>query len=314
MISWKDDRLKCLNVIATNRSKFKVFLKTKNEEAMLSDWIDWHSAICGASALFIFDNLSDNKKTLDIYRDYPELNVISFDGFHNDLHRPSRVTGLYESIYSCTDHFIFLDTDERLTWLRNDLSGFVRGSEIYPVIAEKVKIAHPTIWIENVVGKYDEFIFDKNLDHFKSGLRLGKPIISSHAPISEMMNHNFQLNPESFLHIKNFPFVVLHLKNLDIGQRIRSNIHKLIAYNAFKCMNISSRPSVEEILNLNAFDFPAGNKRNWIMEIQKLASVVEANSIAGSVALSKWRFTVVKDGDLCFGSRDLEVYFKTSLS
>jgi hypothetical protein len=62
--------------------------------------------------------------------------------------------------------------------------------------------------------------------------------------------------------------------NFDAMQRINANIRKLVAYNSFKKNIFHDRsPTLVDILNMDPSDFPQGNKRNWINEIQKISNV-----------------------------------------
>jgi hypothetical protein len=314
MLNWNLQRDKCLEIIKNNKSKFKIFLKIKNETKMLSDWIKWHSDICGERSLFIFDNLSVNNETFEIYKRHPDLNVFSYTGFHNDLHRPSCVEGLYETIRESTNNYIFLDSDERLACLQDNYSGLVSKKMILEIVSQDGYITHPTVWIDNFTGMDNIFILDKNLDHFKTGLKLGKPLINSKEPLSQMMNHNFQLEGGIINKVKNYRFIVFHLKNFDAMQRINTNINKLIAYNAFKDIFTGSIPTLVDILKMDPYVFPIGNKRNWIMEIQKAALRIDAKECMHDKLLGEWRFQINLNDNLTFGSLELGKYFKDSFS
>lgn len=313
MLSWNYNNAECLKIIKSNKSKFKILLKTKNEGAMLSNWIEWHASICSDTSIFIFDNLSTNEETLRIYDKYRNINIFSFNGFHNDLHRPACVPGLYESIRESTRNFIFLDTDERLACLNEDCSSLASNNTIAGKISEMGSTTLPTIWINNSAGLADTFILNKNYEHFKSGLSGGKPIINCSEPFSEMMNHNFQLKNKFSNKKENYRFIIFHLKNLDPAQRINSNINKLIAYNAFKSFK-NTTPTLIDILNLDISIFPPGNKRNWINEIHKLAADIKSLDRSIHKSLPRWHFKVLANGSIIFGSGELENYFKECFS
>jgi len=93
----------------------KIFLLTKNEEALIEDWIRYHGFLFGFENLHIIDG-SDNRKVLDIYEKYRQkgLNVYFSKANLNEI---TDVLNEYMHKYKGEDNFLIkLDTDEFLAY------------------------------------------------------------------------------------------------------------------------------------------------------------------------------------------------------
>ena len=99
--------------------KIAVLMMQKNETELLEKWIVYHSELFGTENLFLFDNGSDDKKTIEILRVWQNkgLNVSWEHSTKHDFESKGTILGdrikvLEESnSYDC---FIPLDCDEFL--------------------------------------------------------------------------------------------------------------------------------------------------------------------------------------------------------
>lgn len=265
---WEKDHADFLRRLRSRRAPLKIVLKVKDDTFFLERWIEHHGAIVGPQNLVVFDNMSTLPGMGEIYERWDgALNLIRFGGFHNRLHRVGEFPELYSALQASADHFVFLDSDEYLVHIDADRRVH-RGPVLLDLLARTRSGVLPGSWLENVQGCENRFWYDIRQDHVMTGLRSGKPIIASSVPVSGMINHNRQIDKSCYDRNVVANFFVLHLKRLSVRQRIATNLHKLQAYNAFK------RPmTLDELLTLDPDDFAAGNKRNWIREIQTLSAM-----------------------------------------
>jgi hypothetical protein len=265
-VGWADHKEEICARIRKNRALLKIVLKTKDEVDFLRRWIDYHSNIVGPENLIIFDNGSTDPAVHDVYRQIADKTlVVKFSGFHNMMHRVHAFPELYASLQQSSSYFCFLDTDEFLIWAWPD-GAFASDSKILSELdtASRSDVL-PTLWLENVEGYDDRFWFDAEQNHLKTGLKGGKPIISSAANISGLINHNFQVSPDLFASSQTANFVVLHLKRLFPRQRIRINIQKLRQYHV-----LSDSEDVEKVLAMDPDKMQNGNPKTWVREIQRM--------------------------------------------
>lgn len=296
--SWGADTAEILSQIVSQPSPFKIILKIKDDPYFLERWIRHHSAIVGINNLIIFDNMSSLDEMFDIYGRYADnLLVVQFSGFHNRLHRTHEFPELYEGLQKACNYVAFLDSDEYLVHIGPDYC--VRtGKFVLDTLLSLNTSVIPGSWLENVAGYEDRFWYDIGQNHAVAGLRSGKPIISTSALVSGMINHNRQIDVSIYDRNVVLNFFVLHLKRLSPEQRIESNYRKLHAYNAFK-----RKLTIDEVLQLNPDDFPQGNKRNWIREIQQFAKLRgekfdrDAPLVNGTVLINNHDFLVFSNAE-----------------
>jgi hypothetical protein len=301
---WQTQSDEITKRIISQKSHFKILLKIKDDHFFFDRWVRHHASIVGMENIVIFDNMSTSKKLEDLYQSYGDsLNIFRFSGFHNKIHRVNEFSELYESLKLSCQYFQFLDSDEYLVYIDSD-GAVCHGPAIVDKIVATGASVNPASWLENVRGCDHRFWWDMRQNHPLIGLRSGKPIISSNAAVKGLINHNWQVCCDQYESKSSTNFFVLHLKRLSIDQRIKTNIRKLHAYNAFKGRVMDQ----DEIRMLNADIYPPGNKRNWIKEIQDL-SVREVDGPLHPESFREGMVEFGSDGRMIFSSPDQETAF-----
>jgi len=302
IFQWEIESAAACARIKQNRSPLKIVLKIKDDSFFLQSWIDHHSKIVGLENLIILDNMSDDPKVMEVYAKVADLVcVIKFTGFHNRVHRVEDFELLYRALQHSSEYFQFLDADEKLVYVDNDLNVFNDNSIVDALLDSNASVL-PGSWLENVSGSESYLWWDLKQNHPFSCLRSGKPIIASRINVTGMLNHNHHLAENLYDKDVKTNFLVLHYKRLSAKQRIDSNFRKLLAYNAFK-----GRPTTfEDVLVFNWQEMPPGNKRNWVKEIQSLS-----NQAPSPIEPSRLRDGMVelRDGRLRFSSEDQRSMF-----
>jgi hypothetical protein len=225
---WDADRTSLCARISSTPSVLKILLKTKNDPILLDRWIEHHTRIVAPQNILIFDNMSDDPDVLSIYERHPEVLVIRFTGFHNNVHRVGLFGDLYSSLRDSSQFFVFLDTDEFLTLIDGD-SYYPDGSIVEFLQSDPLAQVFPGTWLYNTNWTAHQFISGTTAEYLSSGLAWGKPVLRSNAPLDGYLNHNIQLARALFSTRIRTNLFVLHLANLSPQQRIASNINKLIA-------------------------------------------------------------------------------------
>jgi hypothetical protein len=118
------------------------------------------------------------------------------------------------------------------------------------------------------MGHRDKFWLGGSGGDLRNGLKWGKPILSSTAEVSGVINHNCQLGKVLYDERSSTNCFVLHLNRLSAQQRITANLNKLLALNL-----IPAGTDIRKILLMENEEFQAGNPRNWVIEIKKLVEV-----------------------------------------
>jgi hypothetical protein len=225
---WDAERTSLCSRIASVPAVLKILLKTKNDPILLDRWIEHHSKIVEPPNILIFDNMSDDPDVLSVYDQHPEILVMRFKGFHNNVHRVGLFGDLYASLRDSSQYFVFLDTDEFLTLIDGDRY-HPDGSILEFLQSNPVPQVFPGTWLYNTNWTANQFISGTTPDYLSSGLAWGKPILRSDAPLGGYLNHNIQLQSALFSGTIHTNLFVLHLANLSPRQRISSNLNKLIA-------------------------------------------------------------------------------------
>jgi hypothetical protein len=194
----------------------------------LERWIEHHCRIVEPRNILIFDNMSDDPQVLSIYDQHPEVFVVRFTGFHNNVHRVGLFGDLYSALRDSSQFFVFLDTDEFLTLIEGD-HYHPDGSILEFLQSDPLPQVFPGTWLYNTNWIANQFISGTTPEYLSSGLAWGKPVLRSNAPLDGYLNHNIQLDRTLFPARIRTNLFVLHLANLSPQQRIASNINKLIA-------------------------------------------------------------------------------------
>ena len=92
--------------------KFKIVLKTKNEDELIDLWIRYYLKMVGKENLAVFDDGSDSERVLQTYRDHG-IETLS-PGNPENVHFYYHNREFYEEVFSNYDWFSVLDTDEFL--------------------------------------------------------------------------------------------------------------------------------------------------------------------------------------------------------
>ncbi len=260
---------------------------------MLEKWIEHHEAIVGSDGLIIMDNCSSNAKTLHIYDSRPDVMVVKFQGFHNDIHCYRKYPSLYESIRESASCYTVLDTDELLVYF--DGLRFLRGASILnSVRSNQFDTFIPATWLYNSFYLEDTFMCGTDMSKLHHGISWGKPIVSSKlSSFPEMINHNTQINSKSAAPSPCPGYFVLHMANLSPEQRINSNREKLIARKF-----VPPDASINDILSKNQ-QGATYNEILYVEEIRKLTSETDRQSNPG---LKSGELRILPDGFVKYAS------------
>lgn len=273
--TWGPDTPKIVGRIRSATAPLKIVVKTRDAPEVLRRWIAHHAAIVGEGNLVVFDNMSQSPQTLAYYEEIAErVTVARFRGFHNRIHRVHHFEKLYAALRASCEYYAFLDGDEFLAYLDDDLS-FAPNETIGDRISGTSIAVYPGTWLDNVAGYGDRFWLGGSGERLVPYLRSGKPIISSAVDVRGMLNHNWQIERDLYGGDMRLNLFVKHLRNLSAAERIASNLLKLYAYQVLKAPT-----TVETIRTLDPMDFEPGNKRRWIEEIQTLDATGEPEAPA----------------------------------
>jgi hypothetical protein len=233
LFEWNDDKERAVAQIAKNHLPLKILLKTKDDPVMLQGWISHHKEIVGLGGLIIMDNMSSDPKVSAIYADISnEAFVIRFSGFQDNVHRTDLFPELYGALRSSCSHFIFLDTDERLT-LFDGRERFCADPSLITFLKDhSATKVFPGTWLQNVTGYSDRFLLYDPVIRLANGLKWGKPIISAACDPGGFINHNTQVKRDLYSEPIVTNLFVLHLSSVSNQQRLDSNLRKLRAAGA----------------------------------------------------------------------------------
>lgn len=256
------------------------------------------------SNLIVFDNMSTSPDLLDYYKRMSgKLLVCQFSGFHNHVHRPERFPKLFEALRKSARYFTFLDADERLIWIDQNLRHHA-GAEVLAALEKLDDPIVPGIWLDNLAGYEDRFRVIRDKDQRGlPGIRTGKVIVSGSVRHTDLHCHNFQMAQECYGSIRT-NFFVLHLKRLSAQQRISANFAKLKAYNA-----MGSYATIEDLIAADPETIKPGNPRQWVREIQYMA---KERSVDSNARLKPGSIQLAADGSIRFSEdwqKDLLAHF-----
>lgn len=263
--TWSECSERICQEIAARRATLKIVLKTKDDPLLLQQWIDHHQLIVGSHNLVILDNESRAPAVTAIYSNQPaDVVIFSYAGFHNNVHYVERFREFYQALSSSCEFFIFLDTDEFLVWIEND-HVFMDRTVTDRISACRGVDLLPGTWLQNVTGASDRYWIGNDNRLLCDGLRWGKPVLSTRAPLAGLINHNSQVGRAlkwSDLVVNCF---VLHRSRLSNAQRISANMKKLVARGA-----IGDASDVSLVLEGELERFEEGNTRMYAREVREL--------------------------------------------
>jgi hypothetical protein len=243
--------------------KFKVILKTKNEEDLIELWIRYYSKLVGKENIVIFDNHSTSQKVLDFYKNH-NIEVKSID-IPNDIHSYSRNKDFYGDIFVNYDWFAVLDTDEFLCSYKN---GVFSAEGVLDVLKNSSHKALGSTWLSQMhLGDSIEYFRVNTGNHNKN---YGKAIFgTSYERLKNVIyGHNVSCkdeggNCDAFLDSNLF---LLHLDRLNPASRIKNCLDM--------CLCSSSRPHK---------DFEKNKIRQ---EVNKELQFIKKNNFASEKFLS----------------------------
>jgi hypothetical protein len=297
LLRWNEDRASAVAKIEKSHLPLKILLKTKDDPVMLKAWIAHHEKIVGLGGLIIFDNMSSDLRVSEIYKEIrDDALVIRFSGFQDNVHHTDHFSELYSALRSSCSHFVFLDTDERLT-LFDGQDHFRADPSIIAFLKDhSTTNVFPGTWLQNVTGYCDRFWLNDPespmVNDLTWGLKWGKPVISSSCNFGGFINHNTQMEHSLYSEPIITSLFVLHLSRVSNQQRIDSNLRKLRAAGA-----ISNESGVDEVLKRSPAewsDFPE-TVRSYVQEILEIVAegLKSPSNIDGSIQ-------VAEDGLLIF--------------
>lgn len=301
VLSWDADRSQILCQIERTRSTLKIVLKTKNDRHFLSDWIEYYSKMAGVNSIIVFDNDSDDAEVFRIYDAYPELLVVRFSGFYNEIHSPEKFPELYRALKISSTMYAFLDTDEFLV--------LVEDLKVIPPLEAMTKLASanprdfiPAVWVSNKLLQRDVFDLGSDLATLSHGLVWGKPILSgkSQIPFKGQWNHNCELVQAGGLPTYFGGLFVLHMSNLFPQQRIAINREKLISRGF-----IDRSSSIQDII-IKDLSKATPHERFYVNEIRYFVKQ-ESLSSENNDFMTPGNLRIIENGALCGSPETLEM-------
>jgi len=193
--------------------KFKIILKTKNEDDLIDIWIRYYSKMVGKENLIIFDNNSTSQKVLDIYKEHC-IETIQIKS-PNSIHSYHNNKSFYDDLFAKYDWFSILDTDEFLCVYKN---GLFSAEDVTELLANSDKQVLGSIWLDQMhVGDSKEYFKINQSSHNK---KYGKSVYkTSYLKISNThYGHNI-LCEDAFLESGLF---LLHVSRTNPEIRIKN--------------------------------------------------------------------------------------------
>jgi hypothetical protein len=133
--------------------KFKIILKTKNEDDLIDVWIRYYSKLVGKENIIIFDNNSTSQKVLDTYKNH-DIKTIQID-LPNSIHSYRKNEIFYDVLFADCDWFSILDTDEFLCVYKD---GVFSAEGVMDILETSDKQVLGSIWLDHMhVGDSKEY-------------------------------------------------------------------------------------------------------------------------------------------------------------
>jgi hypothetical protein len=125
--------------------KFKIILKTKNEDDLIDIWIRYYSKMVGKENLIIFDNNSTSQKVLDTYKKH-DIETRQIES-PNSIHSYDNNKNFYDDLFTKCDWFSILDTDEFLCVYKN---GNFSAEHVIDLLETSNKQVLGSIWLDHM--------------------------------------------------------------------------------------------------------------------------------------------------------------------
>lgn len=224
--------------------KFKIILKTKDEEDLIDLWIRYYSKLVGKKNIIIFDNHSTNPKVLEVYKNH-SIDVLKID-IPNDIHFYERNKDFYEDIFANYDWFSVIDTDEFLCAYKN---GTFSVEGVFDILQNTQYQALGSIWLSQMhLSDSKEHFKINKVEHNK---KFGKVVIkTSHPRVrNTIFCHNSTFkdekgNCDAYL---GSGLVLLHLNRTNPKHRIKNCIEMCLCSSSQSCDDVDKNKMRAEI-------------------------------------------------------------------
>jgi hypothetical protein len=311
-------------VIEQEKSPFKIVTKTKNERFFIEKWILHHLNILQDTKLIIFDNMSDDEHVRSIYQKYRNnIILFKFNMYMDNIHMISEFLRFYRALASSSKFFTFIDSDEYLYLYDGANNQVVKDNSIVKFLNDNTDCNFfAPCWLENIRDIEKLWYFNpRNLYYFN----WGKPIVNTKMVAmfeSALKKYKYpEIHHTIRLPILTYGktqtrFVLLHLKNLNIYQRIKSNMQKLTALHMIKNdKDFSTLLKIDESI-LNKIDVNAihPHMRGYLIETKKLIESILHNDDQSTDLSKNGTIELCDDGTLKFAPESYEEDFKKLMS
>jgi hypothetical protein len=222
--------------------KFKIILKTKNEDDLIDIWIRYYSKMVGKENIVIFDNNSTSQKVLDIYK-YHKIDPYNID-IPNNIHFYGNFKEFYENIFSSCDWFSILDTDEFLCVYKD---GVFSADGVIDLLEASDKKVLGSFWLRqmylNQTNEY--FKISPNSHDTNHNKMYGKAVFKTSYPRlrNTIYGHNANCknehgNCDAYLESG---LVLLHLERTNWDLRIKNCIDMCLHSSSLPCQAVHEK-------------------------------------------------------------------------
>lgn len=226
--TWEHNREQIVKNIVSRPGYLKFIIKVRDELHLLTEWLLHHTEIVDHQDIIIFDNRSEDPQLADFYKSLPpDIVVARYDALHNTIHNTDLFPELYEALARSCVYFAFLDCDEYLIHIDENL--VANRTVIVDVLKNNYRYdVHPCTWLNNGLCSRD--LYECSSSHrLGEMLYSGKPVIRSKAGCSGWLLHNYSIE-KKFISGDNLPkFFVQHRLNLFPELRVRATLVKMAA-------------------------------------------------------------------------------------
>jgi hypothetical protein len=266
---WDIDKEQILNRLRS-KATLKICVKLLDEPLLIGGWIDHHAKIVGVENLIIADNGSTDPRTLDLYERFSHLaTIFQFDGPHNEIHWHPRFADLFGVIRETCQYFSFIDADERLVLIRENI--WIADSSIVTKIGHSPAVGIiPTTWLINTLNCLDTFdlLDTESRPRLENNLKWGKPILPSTLVGIQPGMHNVQFSHYVFSTEFGVDFFLLHYTQFP-ENRISVNRNKLISKGI-----VERSVSSQEIVRMDFHHRPDKSFMRFVNEIKDMFFVI----------------------------------------
>jgi hypothetical protein len=205
--------------------KFKIILKTKNEDDLIDVWIRYYSKLVGKENLVIFDNNSTSQKVLDTYK-YHDIKTIKIE-FPNSIHSYRKNKIFYDVLFADCDWFSILDTDEFLCVFKN---GVFSAEGVIELLESSDKQVLGSIWLDHMhVGDSKEYFKINQVPYIcapKHNKKHGKAIYRTSYPVRNINYGHNVCCKDAWIESG---FFLLHVDRINPETRIKNCLDMAIA-------------------------------------------------------------------------------------